>query len=295
MEIKYLKEFVTLAKELNYSSAAEMLFISQPVLSRHIMSLEKDLGMKLFDRTSKAVSLTKFGKFYLPYAEELARQFEKTEIKCRDYIQKSKSVIRIGSVENLQLFDVDKVLIGFRQMYPKYSFEITEASNNRLQEMFEDHRINLFTTCLRDGEDAPYEFAPIATDCMYAYICLSNPLSERKYINIKCLSSEQLFLPPQGTRFLSMIDGLLKAAGISPSTPFYGSYEAAKKFAEADMGIAIVPGEVLANGVPNGVKAFKLSPEIKYHRGIGYRKKGLSTAEKVFVEYALHYNYLRNK
>lgn len=78
MEMKYSKEFVTLANSKNFMQAAEDLFMAQSTLSKHIQFLERDCGHKLFHRNTRNIELTRFGKAYLPYAEEIVR----TEEKC---------------------------------------------------------------------------------------------------------------------------------------------------------------------------------------------------------------------
>lgn len=77
MEIGYFREFVVLAETQNYWAASERLFIGQSSLSKHIKTLEKQLGAPLFDRTSRKVALTEFGRLMLPYAKAVASlQFE---------------------------------------------------------------------------------------------------------------------------------------------------------------------------------------------------------------------------
>ena len=65
MELNHLKEFVVLAKIENYMEAAENLFISQSTLSKHIKSLETELGINLFDRTTRQVKLNEAGRVFL--------------------------------------------------------------------------------------------------------------------------------------------------------------------------------------------------------------------------------------
>ena len=69
MEITYLQEFVELSKTLNFTVAAQRLYISQPVLSKHIKSLESELQLPLFDRKGKSIALTEFGRSYLLESE----------------------------------------------------------------------------------------------------------------------------------------------------------------------------------------------------------------------------------
>lgn len=65
MEIKYLSEFVTLAKTKNYMEAADILYISQSSLSKHIQSIERELGVTLFDRSTRRVKLSADGNLLL--------------------------------------------------------------------------------------------------------------------------------------------------------------------------------------------------------------------------------------
>ena len=71
MDIEYLHEFVALSEIGNYQQTADILFISQTTLSRHMQALEKDLGAELFDRTSRTNSLTEYGKCFLVHAHAL--------------------------------------------------------------------------------------------------------------------------------------------------------------------------------------------------------------------------------
>ncbi|MBQ9309111.1 MAG: LysR family transcriptional regulator, partial [Clostridia bacterium] len=71
METEYLRQFALLAKECHFQTAADLLYISQSTLSKHIAALEKELGEPLFYRTTRQVSLTPFGEKMLPYAEKI--------------------------------------------------------------------------------------------------------------------------------------------------------------------------------------------------------------------------------
>jgi hypothetical protein len=80
MDSDRLNEFIVLAEKLNYSKASKMLFISQSVLSRHIMDLEEELGVRLFDRDYRNVSLTSAGKPCLKNPENCLKN---TAMPCR--------------------------------------------------------------------------------------------------------------------------------------------------------------------------------------------------------------------
>lgn len=70
LEIRQIKYFLVLAQELNFSRAAERLFITQPPLTRQIQQLEEHLGVQLFVRNNKSVALTVAGKSFLEEAQK---------------------------------------------------------------------------------------------------------------------------------------------------------------------------------------------------------------------------------
>lgn len=75
MEIKLLREFIVLAQSETFLKAADMLFISQPTLSRHIKNMETELGVSLFERTTRSFKLTKYGDMFLPYARKIVELY----------------------------------------------------------------------------------------------------------------------------------------------------------------------------------------------------------------------------
>ncbi len=68
MKIQSMREFLTLSELRNFNSASEKLFLSQPTLSRHIKELEEELGVTLFNRSTRRVELTECGEYFLPFA-----------------------------------------------------------------------------------------------------------------------------------------------------------------------------------------------------------------------------------
>ena len=97
MEIRVLKYFLAAAREENITKAAESLFISQPALSRQLMQLEEELGVKLFVRGQHSITLTEEGMFFRRRAQEIVDLAEKTKTEFKGDVYKRQAYIRAVS------------------------------------------------------------------------------------------------------------------------------------------------------------------------------------------------------
>ncbi|MSE05958.1 LysR family transcriptional regulator, partial [Lactobacillus salivarius] len=96
MELQKLKTFIDLAETLNFSKTSENLFISQSSVSKQIKSLEKELGLKLFIRTSKQVVLSAYGEVMLPYAKRIWELNQDMQKAIKNYDEEKANIINIA-------------------------------------------------------------------------------------------------------------------------------------------------------------------------------------------------------
>src|SRR3954451_8251682 len=98
MELRHLRYFVAVAEELHFRRAAERLYVAQPAVSEQIRKLEQELGVRLFDRTQRKVSLTVAGEALLGEARRVLRQAELAQLAARNATQSAVEQLRIGIV-----------------------------------------------------------------------------------------------------------------------------------------------------------------------------------------------------
>ena len=143
MDIEYMKRFVAVSQCLNFSKAADKLFISQPTLSHSITSLEKKLGAALFVRNTKSVKLTQAGELFFPAAVKIVELYQNVVNEICQELNLGGNALNIGyigpAMDNMLSLWVKK----FRKIYPDVKVHILRYSSPNVAEAFQNHTIHL--------------------------------------------------------------------------------------------------------------------------------------------------------
>ena len=137
MELRVLHYFLAIAREENFTRAAEQLHVTQPTLSRQIADLEQELGVKLFIRSNHHIVLTEDGMILKRRAQEILSLADKTK---RDFLRGDENlegVISIGSGEFLSTRILTDCIAQFRKKHPLVQFEIYSGNAGNIRDRIE--------------------------------------------------------------------------------------------------------------------------------------------------------------
>ena len=137
MELRVLNYFLAVAREENFTKAAQQLHLTQPTLSRQIADLEQELGVKLFIRSNHNIILTEEGMILKRRAQEILSLADKTK---RDFMQKEEALsgtISIGSGEFRSTEYLAKIIAQFRKQYPNVKYEIYSGNASNIRDYIE--------------------------------------------------------------------------------------------------------------------------------------------------------------
>lgn len=137
MEFRVLKYFLMVAREENITKAAALLHVTQPTLSRQLMQLEEELGVKLFHRGKHRIVLTEDGLLLKRRAQEIVSLSNKTVQELSHKNDMLSGEVSIGCGETRSMFFLSEQMKRFQQKYPLVQFNIHSASADDIKERIE--------------------------------------------------------------------------------------------------------------------------------------------------------------
>jgi DNA-binding transcriptional LysR family regulator len=143
MDIRQLRYFLTIADEGSITKAAEKLHMSQPPLSQQLKLLETELGVQLFERNTRNITLTDVGEALLYRTRQILDLFELTKNEVMDIHAGLDGTLSIGTVSSAGATFLPNIMQRFHQMYPRVNFEILDEDSDKIMEMLTHGMIDL--------------------------------------------------------------------------------------------------------------------------------------------------------
>lgn len=213
MDLHKLKAFIVVAEELNFRKSAEILGMSGPPLTRLIASLEKELGTKLFERTTRSVYLTGAGVLLLKEAKEIAAAFGRIETDVRAAGKVKSGMIRIGFSRTTFVTRFPSIIDEFQNRFPKIRLELFEGSNHEVIDLLKERRVDVAFS-----ENLPQNSAlnshKIATESVGVLLPSKHPLAKRKSLQFHELLGETIIVHSrrEASEFVDRVSHLLKGS-----------------------------------------------------------------------------------
>lgn len=224
MDISRFGEFAILAQSRTFLEAAELLFMSQSTLSKHIMAMERELGCTLIDRTKREVTLTEQGRILLPYAQKITTLLHHCRSALADTMEEPLRTITVGSIPIMAPYGITDALAEFQQANPSYAFEVIEAESDELKRRLLREEIDL--AFIRDGGEPEPEFkkVPFTSDSLIAVLPATHPLARHEGpIDLARLADESFLLLPEGSFVHRLAQSCCERAGFTPLVTFTGT------------------------------------------------------------------------
>lgn len=195
MEIRVLRYFLTVVQEEGINRAAEVLHITQPTLSRQLSQLEEEIGVKLFHRGARRITLTNEGMLLKRRAEEILALVDRTEQELIEQEEQIEGSIVIGSGELTAVQILAKVIEVFHEKYPLVKYDIFTASADVVKEQMEKGLIDV-GVLLEPIDTSRFDFIRLADKERWGVLMRpDDSLAKKEVITAKDLENLPLIVP----------------------------------------------------------------------------------------------------
>lgn len=288
MELRQLRYFVTLADELHFGRAAKRLGLTQPPLSQAILNLERDLGVRLFDRTRRSVALTHAGKAF----QEEARQTLARADRAVDHAQRAArgevGRLAVGFLANTAYTLLPLVLRDFASGFPGVTLDLRELTIPQQLEAL--RRENIDVGLLRPPvTDADLAAETILEEPFVLALPAAHALCAMRRVPLQRLAGESFVMFPRtaGFVFHDLIMGFCQRAGFAPRVAQeVNQTHAMIGLVSAGLGVALVPASAQKIALA-GVEYRSLRESTPLAQvGVAWRRADTSPVVAAFLQVA---------
>ncbi len=243
MELRQLRYFLVVAEELHFRRAADRIYMAQPALSRQIAMLEQKMGVQLFDRTRRSVSLTPAGEMLQSQAAALLQQFDELPHKIRMAASGFMGEIKIGYVGSAIQTVLPGLLSQLGRKHPGIQTYLSELPSSVQWEQL--HKNQLDIAFMRNPPAHPQVTSMIVwREPFFLVLPKEHRLNARNFHSLQQLSDERFILPPaaDGEGYYRHMLALCEESGFTPALAHETTHgHTILKLVESGLGISILP------------------------------------------------------
>lgn len=288
METDQLKSFISVASTLSFSKAAKRNYVSQPAISHHIESLELQFGVKLFERSTRGVTLTAAGAEFLPCAMEILDALQKTEQRMQKIKAGYTETINISAIPTARPLIIS-CMEAFAKKHPKVFLNICFVNGAEQATAIYNEPCDFSFACLsarpKSNEIMSFRAARIGFSLVlpknHPLLSSASPIDFRKLAKDSFISIS----PSEGPLLHEQTISICKNRYLIPRiSSYYSEATAVLISVAAGAGFSILPTPLLDGYLPHNVVAIPIEGEDAYYdMFISYKKDNNNPAASKFL------------
>ncbi|MBQ7478631.1 MAG: LysR family transcriptional regulator [Selenomonadaceae bacterium] len=284
MELRQLEYFQMASRLRNITRAAERLRVSQPNITVAIKKLEAELGIQLFDRSQKQLSLTPEGTVFLNRIDLALRNIQDAVLEVNDYKQLQKGTIKIGIPPMMGAYLFPKIFSSFRQSYSNLDIYLYEEGSMTIREQLERDELD-FGIIIISNASTNLQLLPMSKNQIVACVPESSPLAEEDSLTFEDISSSDIIMLKEGSFLRQLILQEFKEADITPNIVLESNQVVTiKGLVSRGVGLSFLLDIVLEDSP--GIKAVPLASPLFVDVGLAWKKdRYISKAAQSFIDF----------
>lgn len=246
MELRHLRYFLEITKDMNMTKAAARLHMSQPPLSRQIQQLEEELAVKLFLRSGKHLELTEGGRFFISKAQQIISSVDEAQAAMKRIKTSGHQWLNVGFVPSTIYGFLPELLRHYRKSNPQVEVSLSEYMSLDQLSALKSGKIDVgFGRLL--FEDPTIQHEVVLNEPLMAVLPKAHPLGRKNALELKDLAAEPLILYPLRPRpnYSDQVTALFYRDGLQPKiSQEVQELQTALGLVASGIGISIVPDSV---------------------------------------------------
>jgi LysR family transcriptional regulator, transcription activator of glutamate synthase operon len=286
MEIRQLRSAVAVAKRLSFTAAAEELTLAQPALSQQIAALERELGVRLFERSNRRVETTDAGRAFVTRAERILADLDAAAEEMSAYAGGLRGRVILGTYQSFAEASLPKLLGRFRAAFPRVEVALREGLADALLAALRGGAIDVFIGDVDDAAAAEgLHSEPLYEDELVIATAARHALAARGRIGISDLRDEPFVIFRPGSASTARLYRLARAAGFEPRIAFESEDTMTVRSLVAEgLGVALFPRSIGNTPGPN-VALLSVGPRVMRRISLVTRRGNYGPSAQGFIDF----------
>jgi LysR family transcriptional regulator, carnitine catabolism transcriptional activator len=240
-ELRHIRAFLKIAETRNFTRAANDLHVSQSALTVQVQQLEESLGIRLFDRNKRGVTLTGAGKDVFGPLQRLFNDAQTIVDHARDLSSASTGFVSIAALPTVCAGPLPELVRSFIESHPGIRIQISDVIAERVREAVLKREVDFGIGTLH-GRDADLRATPLFQDRLVVFTPPRHPLSEKHTVTLREASAHGLILPGRKSSVREAVEAIAHGERLLLDIRYETNFmPTALAFVRADLGITILP------------------------------------------------------
>lgn len=224
MDILQLKYFVAVADSGSFSEAAELMFSAQSTVSKQIASLEKELGLQLFDRSKRRISLTENGTIFLNHCRIILNDYQDMISDMTSISTKDDDGAVVYATTAMLPYNILSYISDFKHSAPWAHVTVEEFETENILRMLRDSECDIAVFRVGKFDETLYEKLPILLEKYVAVLPINHPLANEDEISLEQLKNDDFVLCRQNSCLHRYAVNACKSMGFEPNISATSNY-----------------------------------------------------------------------
>ncbi|MGC4049104.1 MAG: LysR family transcriptional regulator [Paludibaculum sp.] len=255
LNLRHFEAFAAIASAGSFTRAAQALHVSQPALTVQIRQLEATIGVRLLDRNTRSVKLTRIGQQLSPVIQRLLREIDSVVLNARELATGDRGSVSVTGLPSVCSTILPRIIAEFRQHQPGITVSLRDAVAQVVLAQVKNEEVDLGIGSFADADPA-IQVVPLFHDQMRVVFPPGSPLAARRSIQLKQLITTPMILMTPQSSVRILLDRAFQSIGHFPVPAYEATYmSTAIGMVRAGLGITFLPTSAFESSELGGLNS----------------------------------------